>query len=80
MPSVTFSPLGEFTEDQHHIRRTRTTLIAGLPRRGSLAHTIETLWRENDAKVDLAGNSLKPRKRDTGADRASDQVQTQEYF
>ena len=49
-----FSHLVNLAEDQHHIRRTRTHLIAGSkPRRGSLAHTIETLYEKNDAKVDL---------------------------
>ncbi|HYD63058.1 MAG TPA: phosphoenolpyruvate carboxylase [Noviherbaspirillum sp.] len=40
-----FSLLANIAEDQHHIRRTRAHLIAGSPpRKGSLAHAIESLF------------------------------------
>ncbi|MBI3713450.1 MAG: phosphoenolpyruvate carboxylase [Burkholderiales bacterium] len=49
-----FSHLVNIAEDQHHIRRTRTHLIAGsAPRRGSLSYTIEHLFRSQDAGVQL---------------------------
>ncbi len=45
-----FSHLVNLAEDQHHIRRTRAHLIAGSKsRRGSLAHTIETLFAGDNA-------------------------------
>lgn len=49
-----FSHLVNLAEDQHHIRRTRAHLIAGSsPRRGSLAHTIETLFAGDNAAQNL---------------------------
>lgn len=49
-----FSHLVNLAEDQHHIRRTRAHLIAGsAPRRGSLAHTIETLFASDNAAEKL---------------------------
>lgn len=49
-----FSHLVNLAEDQHHIRRTRAHLIAGsAPRRGSLAHTIETLFAGENAAENL---------------------------
>ncbi len=40
-----FSHLVNLAEDQHHVRRTRAHVIAGsVPRRGSLAHTIDALY------------------------------------
>ncbi len=49
-----FSHLVNLAEDQHHIRRTRAHLIAGsAPRRGSLAHTIETLFSADNATENL---------------------------
>lgn len=49
-----FSHLVNLAEDQHHIRRTRAHLIAGsAPRRGSLAHTIETLFAGENAVDNL---------------------------
>ena len=40
-----FSLLANIAEDQHHIRRTRAHLIAGSPpRKGSLAHAIESVF------------------------------------
>ena len=49
-----FSHLVNLAEDQHHIRRTRAHLIAGsTPRRGSLAHTIETLFASDNAVENL---------------------------
>ena len=50
-----FSHLVNLAEDQHHIRRTRAHLIAGsAPRRGSLAHTIETLFSGDNAAENLS--------------------------
>nr|WP_315487517.1 phosphoenolpyruvate carboxylase [uncultured Undibacterium sp.] len=49
-----FSHLVNLAEDQHHIRRTRAHLIAGsAPRRGSLAHTIETLFASDNGAENL---------------------------
>lgn len=49
-----FSHLVNLAEDQHHIRRTRAHLIAGsAPRRGSLAHTIETLFSSENGAENL---------------------------
>ncbi len=49
-----FSHLVNIAEDQHHIRRTRTHLIAGsAPRRGSLSYAIESLFRTPDAGAQL---------------------------
>ncbi|MFC3178962.1 phosphoenolpyruvate carboxylase [Undibacterium amnicola] len=49
-----FSHLVNLAEDQHHIRRTRAHLIAGsAPRRGSLAHTIETLFASENGAENL---------------------------
>lgn len=49
-----FSHLVNIAEDQHHIRRTRTHLIAGsAPRRGSLSYTIDNLFRTQDASTQL---------------------------
>uniref|UniRef100_UPI0037512DCB phosphoenolpyruvate carboxylase n=1 Tax=Undibacterium sp. TaxID=1914977 RepID=UPI0037512DCB len=50
-----FSHLVNLAEDQHHIRRTRAHLITGsAPRRGSLAHTIETLFASDNGAENLS--------------------------
>lgn len=49
-----FSHLVNLAEDQHHIRRSRTHQIAGsAPRQGSLAFTIETLFRTGHSTQQL---------------------------
>jgi phosphoenolpyruvate carboxylase len=50
-----FSLLANIAEDQHHIRRTRAHLIAGSPpRKGSLAHAIESVFDAGITVDDLA--------------------------
>ncbi|MFZ6772696.1 phosphoenolpyruvate carboxylase [Undibacterium sp. SXout7W] len=49
-----FSHLVNLAEDQHHIRRTRAHQIAGsAPRQGSLAHTIEALYKTGHSTQQL---------------------------
>jgi phosphoenolpyruvate carboxylase len=49
-----FSHLVNLAEDQHHIRRSRAHLIAGsAPKKGSLAHTLETLYSTGHTTDDL---------------------------
>ncbi|WP_420476192.1 phosphoenolpyruvate carboxylase [Noviherbaspirillum sp. ST9] len=50
-----FSLLANIAEDQHHIRRTRAHLIAGSPpRKGSLAHAIDSVFDAGVSAADLA--------------------------
>jgi phosphoenolpyruvate carboxylase len=49
-----FSLLANIAEDQHHIRRTRAHLVAGSPpRKGSLAHAVQSLFDVGFTEQDL---------------------------